>query len=260
MRLPAHIRYGLNALLGIAFLVAIGLWFVQTQGKGRIEEALLGKGVDAPGLLHRDPGEYWEGERRLPLAALVADAGVLDSRRAILLEVVVPLTDFLRPGEAMPPEHLLALHVEARAPAMFAGRCAEWQAVLAARCMLLDAGIADRGGNGGIRGDRVELEIRYAFTPAAADPVGGDIARYEYVPTRIDFDLGAERIAPADRVEVLRRALAIGDRACAGPRAQHGNCNVLWYRFREYPNPDGSLRFYGGASLGWIAPRGRPGS
>lgn len=255
MAIPSHIRYGANALLGIALLTGLGYWFMQSWPSEAIETALVGDGVEQSGAVSRETGAYFEGARRGRIHGLLVDAKALDSRRNIELSIQMPLASLLRPGEEMPPVYLRELFAEARVAEHLKARCAEWQDMIADRCAMtmvkLEQATETRDGAW------LNVVAQYAITPKSVDSVEGDVNKMRFDQLRVTFDMKAPDIDVAERPAYMARAFETYEQICAERRAEYGNCNFFWFKFRERPNASGTkMNLTGNANIGWLLPSG----
>lgn len=251
MAIPAHIRFGANALIGIALISAVGYWFMQTWPRDTIQQAIVGTGVDDRGIIARDPGTYFEGARRLKVQALLVENSTLDTRRNVELSVTFPFADLLRPGEDLPPANLLDLYAEARISDHLKDRCADWQAMVADRCAMTLAKIVDIKESHGGAMPVVQAVALYAITPRQVDTVEGNIDKMDFKQLRITFDMQAPKITVAERPAYLARAFETYEKVCAERRAEKGNCSFFWFKFRETHHGD-TMNLTGDANLGWV--------
>jgi hypothetical protein len=254
--MTATIRYGMNAIIGILAVLAVGYWFIDRWMDANLEGIIEGEGMGQSGLIVQRADEYFEGNRRLPLGELLYHPTVLDDRRHVALKLVTDLTDLLDPGEALPAPHLLPLLAEARAARLVQDRCGDWLAGFATRCLLTKATVTDLTDGTTKRPARVTIEARFAVIPRDPDP-----APLLDRSTRIDkaevrFTLPTTPLTEADRAGVLALAHTAYRDACAEVRAAQGNCGFWWIEFTETRRPDGTLTLSGGANLGYLRAAG----
>lgn len=254
MAMPAHLRFATGTLFGIAVIVALGYWTTQNWTEEKMTELLTGTGPEQPGLLARQANEFRETARKQHFHALIADPQALDSRRSVKLITDMRLSEFLRPGEVLPPPHLERLFVEARAPGVLKERCADWQAVLADRCMLLNATV-ETNINSYSGGEAVRVTAYYAVSPKALDPVEGDPAQMVLRHLPIRFDINPNRVTAETRRAMLAQAYEGYLAACADLRSSLGNCNFIGFEFREGRLGAGEFNLSGSGVIGGLVGR-----
>ena len=250
------IRYGMNAIVGILAVLAVGYWFIDRWMDVNMDGIITGDGMGQSGLIVQRADEYFEGDRRLSLAELLHHPTVLDDRRHIALKLVTDLTDLLNPGEALPAPHLLALLAEARAARLVQDRCADWLATYATRCMLTKATVTDLTDATAKRPARVTIEARFAVVPRDPDPAPPLDRSTRIDKAEVRFTLPTGPLADSDRPAVLAQAHTAYRDACAEVRAGKGNCGFWWIEFTETRLPDGTFTLSGGANLGYLRAAG----
>lgn len=257
MALSARLRLGASSLLGIAVVTALGYWVTTNWSAQNMAALIGGTSSEETGIFARESNEFRETGRRLHIRALLVDPQALDSRRTVKLVTDMRLSDMLRPGEVLPPQHLERLFIEARAPEVLKERCADWQAVLAERCMLLNATV-ETNIHSYSGGEAVTVTAHYAVSPKAVDAVEGTPERMEVEHLPIRFDINPNRVSAATRRAMLQRAYDSYLAACADLRAKIGNCNYFGFEFREGRLGNGEFNLSGGASIGaLVAPAGK---
>lgn len=259
--MSATIRYGMNAIIGIIGVLAVGWWFLDNWAEVNLDRLLEGDGQGQGGMIVGREAAFSEAPRSLKLGQLLHNPDVLDDRRRVLLEVDIPFTRLLAPNEAMPPAHLQQLYAEARLPALLKDRCADWQVQIAARCMMTMATVTEfhpasqRGKT--TQEARVTAQAVYAVIPRELDPHPGSDETFGVSNAEIRFQLPTTPITEAERASVHETGYAAYRRACEEIRADHGNCGFFWMSFKETWTPDGQIHMSGGANLGFVrAPKG----
>ncbi len=255
MAMPAHLRFAASTLLGIAVVTALGYWVASTWTEKNMAAIITGTSSEDTGIFARASNEFRETAQRQHFLALLVDPQALDSRRTVKLVTDMRLSDFLRPGEVLPPAHLERLFIEARAPGVLQARCAEWQAVLADRCMLLNATV-ETNINSYSGGEAVKVSAFYAVSPKSTDLVTGNPEQMEFEHLPIRLDITPNRVNAETRPAMLQRAYEGYLAACADLRAKAGNCNFFGFEFREGRLGDGYFNLSGSASIGALVPRG----
>ena len=164
--------------------------------------------------------------------------------RKISIDSVVPVTAFLKPGEALPEKAFLDVFINARAASIAARECALLNAHLTTKCELTAAS-ADLSDDG----RSVALRARYDYVQR---PDFGSFDRRQplwYDEIDQDITQAVDGSPETARDRVYRHVAALCDKL----RKAQGNCGLAELRLRTHSRDASTL--LGRASFGTIQPR-----